>query len=194
MKKIYPACLVLVLLLAGCNSGSMTVSSYDGTTGKSETRYYSKYYDAGDWISPGEVGLSVVVDHEKTVIPILHGIQTSLGALGPGDLEATGKVSVYNWNTTGAKHQLVIKKVTSGQRTIETLGKTVTLEPKSRSGGEIGSFPISNYGTKIPVTVTYELDGKPGVLNLTLLRRTYDELKQYFSPDGRPPYPWYSQK
>jgi hypothetical protein len=193
MKDLHLASIALILSLAGCNNGSMTSSAYDGATGKGETKFYSKYYDAGDWISIGEVGLSVVVDHEKTVVPILHGIQTSLGALGPSDLEATGKVTLYNWNASDAKRQVIIKKVTSQQHTIQMKGKPVTLEPRSRSGGEIGSFPIPNYGTEIPVTVTYELDGKPGVLSLKLTRRTHEELKRYFGPNGRPPYPWYNQ-
>jgi|GEM_PF-7083611 hypothetical protein len=65
----------------------MTVRTYDGATGKSETTQYSKYYDAGDWIIEGKLGMSVVVDHEKKNIPVLHGLQRSIGALGPGELE-----------------------------------------------------------------------------------------------------------
>src|SRR5690606_21419039 len=103
MKTHIAAFTVFSLALVGCNSGSMTVRSYDSTTGKSEVRNYSKYYDTGAWLVPGKIGVSVVVEHEKKNILMLYSIQQSLGALGPSDLEAAGKVTVYVWNKLDEK-------------------------------------------------------------------------------------------
>jgi uncharacterized protein YceK len=179
-----------LLGLAGCSTNSMTVSSYDGATGKAETRYYSKYYDAGDWATKGEIGISVVIDHDKTTVPVLHGLQQSMGALGPGDLEANGKVTIYLWNTTAENREIALRKFTSRPDIIELKGAVNVLPPKSRTGGLIGTIPISNYGTEIPVEVEYAVNGKIETLSLTLARRTYDDLKKYFGPEGTPPYPW----
>ncbi len=178
------------VVLAGCSTNSMTVSSYDGATGKAETRHYSKYYDAGDWVTRGQIGISVVIDHDKTVIPVVHGLQQTMGALGPGDLEANGKVTVYLWNTTDEKREISLRKFTSRSNTLELNGSVNVIPPRSRTGGPIGTIPISNYGTEIPVEVQYEVNGKVGTLSLTLARRTYTDLKKYFGPNGTPPYPW----
>ncbi len=79
MKRLNLSSLLMLfglLVLAGCNSGSMNITSYDGKTGKYETTRYSKYYDAGDWLVKDQVGISIVVEHEKKVIPVLYSIQT----------------------------------------------------------------------------------------------------------------------
>lgn len=179
-----------VLILTGCNSGTMTVTKYDGATGRSETETYSKYYDAGDWVVPGKVGISVVVDHEKTVVPVVHGIQQSLGALGPEDAVARGKVTIYSWNPTGTRESIRVFEVVSGQSKIALKGKEVPLEPRSRTGSEVGYLEIFNYATEIPVQIRCESNGAEKVLSLTLKRRTHEELRRYFGPQGKPPYPW----
>jgi len=172
----------------------MTVSTYDGATGKGETKQYSKYYDAGDWIIKGKLGVSVVVDHEKKNIPVLHGLQQAFGAFGPGDLEATGKVTIYLWNVSNTKHSIVFRKITSGNYNLELSTSPLIIAPKSRSGTEVGQIPISNYGLEIPITFSFEIDGNPSSLSLKLNRRTFDELKKFFGPEGVPPYPWYANK
>jgi hypothetical protein len=170
----------------------MTVNTYDGTTGKSETKQYSKYYDAGGWIITNKLGMSIVVDHEKKSIPIVHGLQQSLGALGPSDLEASGKVTVYVWNFTDNKCSIVLTKITSRNNDIDFSFPAQAIEPQDRPGFEVGQIPISNYGLQIPITIYYQIDGTPGFLSLNLDRRTYDDLKKYFGDDGQPPYPWYN--
>jgi hypothetical protein len=180
-----------VFMLAGCNYGSMSQYSYDAEKGKYTTKLYSKYYDAGVWLIPKHLGMSVVVDHEKTEVPILHGVQASLGALTPSDLSANGKVTIYIWNMDTAPHNVKIVRVTSRSESFSVGDKVINAIPKNRSGGAVGNIGISNYGTDIPIKVEYELNGKRGTAELKLLRRTFDELKLYFGPRGKPPYPWY---
>jgi hypothetical protein len=38
--------------------------------------------------------------------------------------------------------------------------------------------------------VEYKIDGKPATMKLTLKRRTNEELKKYFGPNGTLPYAW----
>src|SRR3954469_17501592 len=132
--KTYLLLSCLVLALAGCNSGTMVVDSPSGRT------IYSKYYDAGDWIIPHHLGMSVVVDHEKTEVPVVHGLQQSIGALGPGDSFASGKVTVYLWNRDHEPHRVKILKVSSGDAVLAPQGiEFVGLEGQ-RTGGEVGRF------------------------------------------------------
>jgi hypothetical protein len=177
------ACLVLVL--AGCSSGSMVVDSPSGQT------VYSKYYDAGDWIIAPRLGMSVVIDHEKSAIPIVHSVARSIGALGPGDSFATGKVTVYLWNRDQDPRRVKILKVSSGEAVLAPKSVEFIATGGQRSGGAVGSFDIFNYGTKIPVKVECEVDGTKAIVELTLERRTPEELNRYFGPGGRPPYPWF---
>ena len=84
--KLTPHLLALVsLTLVSCatQDGSMVVDSHNGQTGQSGRKVYSKYYDDGAWLTPGHLGLSVVVDHEKASIPVVSGVQQSMGALTP---------------------------------------------------------------------------------------------------------------
>ena len=152
---------------------------------------YSKYYDAGDWLISQHLGMSVVVDHEKTEIPIIHGVQQSIGALGPSDSYANGKVTIYIWNRDRESHQVKIVRVSSRQEVLEPKEKEFVGLEGQRTGGEVGSMQISNYGTEIPIKIEYQLDGKAGQIELTLARRTNDDLKKYFGPGGMPPYPWF---
>lgn len=190
MKKHYIAIVFGTLLLAGCNTGDMISTQYDSTMKNRKTIRYSKYYDAGDWLIKDKVGLSIVIDHEKRVIPVLYSIQRFMGALGPGDMYAKGNVTVCGWNVTEEKHQIQIEKIVSGSCDIQKTGNLVTLEPKSATTGKIGSFSISNFETQIPIEVYYEADGEKGILKLTCMRRTYEDLKKYFGPNSTSPYPW----
>ena len=192
--KIAHCLLVLsITVLAGCSSGTMTVDSYSAQTRQSSHKVYSKYYDAGVWLVSKHLGMSVVVDHEKNYVPILHGIQQSFGALTPSDLEASGKTTVYLWNFDAQTHPVKIMRVSSRGQSLAP-NKIINVSPKQRTGEVVGNIGIGNYGTEIPVMVEYELDGTRGNLHLTLPRRTYQDLKTYFGPGGKPPYPWYKEK
>jgi hypothetical protein len=172
----------------------MTVRSFEGATGKSETKQYSKYYDAGDWAIRGKLGMSVVVDHEKKTIPVIHGAKQFLGALGPDDTEATGKVTIYLWNGSETEYSVGIQEVISRDNIRKMSTPPLKVEPKSRPGVEIGQIAISNYGLEIPMTVNYQIDGKSYSTSFNLKRRTVDELRIFFGPGGSPPYPWYDEK
>jgi hypothetical protein len=168
----------------------MSVDTFDGRTGRSGRTMYSKYYDAGVWLVPKHLGMSVVVDHEKTRIPIVSGVQQSLGALGPSDSYANGKVTVYLWNFDDQAHPVKILRVSSGREAFTPNGAVINAVPLKKTGEAIGNLKISNYGTGMDVAVEYELNGKRSTVDLKLARRTDEELFRYFGPNGNPPYPW----
>ena len=190
MKAIQYLPALCLLTFTGCNSTTMTVDSYDGRTGRSDRKVYSKFYDAGVWLVPNHIGMSVVVDHEKTRIPIVHGVQQSLGALGPSDSYATGKVTIYIWNGHTQALPVKILRVSSKGESVSP-NQVINAQPKTRTGDAVGRLRVFGYGTEIPIRVEYELNGKRSTVALTLPRRTEDELRKYFGPNGNPPYPWY---
>lgn len=184
----------LLLLLNGCNAGNMTVGHYDGTTGEASKTVYSKYYDNGDWLLKDRLGLVILVDHEKKVIPVAHGTAQALGALGPRDSLASGKLSFVLWNFDSVPHQVKFKsmKVPSGM--LDFQNEVFSVGPHEEMERPAGSFPIFNYGTSIHVTLEIEVAGKPRRIELNLQRRTNAQLNQYFSTGAARPYPWGARK
>jgi hypothetical protein len=180
----------LLMLLAGCNAGTMTVGYYDGTTGEASKTTYSKYYDNGDWLLKDKLGLVILVDHEKKVIPVAHGTAQALGALGPRDSLASGKLSIVLWNFDSVPHQVKFKRMTVPSGSLDFQNEVLTAAPHKETETEAGSFPIFNYGTSIHVTLEVEVAGKPRRIELDLLRRTKAQLNQYFSDGAARPYPW----
>ena len=190
-SKITPI-IALCTLIAGCSYTTMTESNYDSSTNSYTQKTYSKYYDAGSWILPDRIGASVVADHKKTRIPIAYGIQQSMGALGPGDSDAEGKITVYIWNFDDSEHVVSSVSLSSRQQTIKSAQRTIA-KRKERAGIVLGSIGIFDSGKEIPVTLTYQIDGITRVQKLTLIRRTKDELVRFYGSPGQLPYPWRSR-
>lgn len=180
----------LLMLLAGCNAGTMTVGHYDGTTGKTSTSVYSKYYDNGDWLLKDKLGIVIIVDHEKKNIPIAHGVAQSLGALGPADSMASGKVFVALWNFDSAPHPVKFKRLLASGGQLDFENQVLTATPHEQTETEVGVIPISNYGESVRVTLELEVAEKPRRIVLDLSRRTRQQLDQFFSPGSVRPYPW----
>jgi|SRR5208283_5665952 len=193
MKLFISTALLISVFLFGCNAGSMTEYREDPKSGQLEAVRYSKYYDDGDWAISGKIGISVLVDHEKREIPGVYQAEQSVGALGPDDMKAVGKVTLYVWNVLMIDESIRVRSLVVNGVPIETKGNLVLLHPHSRTGSNVGSVPIFNYGKEIPASVVFEVNGQVGSLRLTLHRRTYDELQKFFGPGGRPPYPWANQ-
>jgi len=191
MKYKNISLLAVPLFLIGCNAGSMEVTRYDGVTGTSNRTLYSKYYDAGSWASKNSIGISVVVDHEKKVVPVFQGMKQSMGLLGPDDTIAAGKVSLYIWNRTNSTGSIKLHKMKVNGYELKSKNKLIPLSPMTRTGGEVDTVRISNYGTKIPVEIYFRVEGEDRVMKLTLERRTYKDLDKYFGTNGTPPYPWF---
>jgi len=171
MNKISHLLLSICLLaVAGCSSTSMVSLTPDPVTGKMTRRTYTKYYDAGAWLVPGHLGMSVVVDQMS---------------------EYSGKITVYAWNRDKEKHAITIHSVSSGHRKATVDKSELVAIGDERSGLEVGTIEVSNYSTIIELDVTYELDGVVGKTSLRLERRTPEELERYFGKNGRAPYPWF---
>lgn len=182
------------MLLTGCNAGTMTMGHYDGTTGEASKTVYSKYYDNGDWLLKDRLGLVILVDHEKKVIPVAHGTAQALGALGPRDSLASGKLSLTLWNFDSVPHQVKFKSMKVPSGTLDFQNETATVAPHTEEEHPAGSFPIFNYGTSIHVILEVEVNGKPRRIELDLPRRTKAQLDQYFSEGAARPYPWGARK
>lgn len=181
-------------LLAACSSNTMTMGHYDGITGETSTTVYSKYYDNGDWLLKDRLGLVILVDHDKKAIPVAHSTAQALGALGPGDSLATGRLSFVLWNFDSAPHRVKFKSMTVPSGSLDFQNEVFSVSPHEELERPAGSFPISNYGTSIHVTLEVEVEGKPRRIELDLPRRTKAQLDQYFSKGAARPYPWDARK
>jgi hypothetical protein len=174
MIRLNVAAAAAFVLLAACSSGQM-ISYGPG----SQKVVYSKYYDRGVWLEEGALGLQVVVDHGTRPNPNL--------------VVATGTVTIYLVN-------LETKPRTIGDLLVSTSMKETSLPnptaavalPRARTKVPLGSVPIFDYATEVPLTIRYRLDDQPSTTKvITLPRIPEDELKAW-GPGGRPPYPWFS--
>lgn len=123
----------------------MVRDTYNGQTDASTHTVYSKYYDAGVWLIPQRLGMSVVVDHEKSYIPIVSGVQQSLGALGPGDNSANGKVTVYIWSVDTQRHPVKILRVVGSGQTLKFNDALIDAPPvrkERRRGGQYSDIQL----------------------------------------------------
>lgn len=180
----------LFTLLAACSANTMRMGRYDGTTGETSTTVYSKYYDNGDWLLKDRLGLVIIVDHDKKIIPVAHSTAQALGALGPRDSLASGKLSFTLWNFDAVPHQVKFKSMIVPSGTLDFQNELFSVSPHEELERPAGSFPIFNYGTSIHVVLELEVEGKPRRIELDLPRRTKAQLKQYFSEGAARPYPW----
>lgn len=191
LRLVMPA---LLMLLAGCNAGTMTMGSYDGATGETRKIVYSKYYDNGDWLLKDRLGIVILVEHDKKVIPVARGTAQALGSLGSRDALASGKLSFALWNFDSVPHQVKFKRMTVTSGEMDFQNETITAASHTEVESTAGSFPISNYGTSIHAVLELEVEGKPRRIELDLPRRTKEQLKQYFSEGAARPYPWGARK
>ena len=181
------------IALAACSSTSMVESSYDSTSNRLSTKIYSKYYDDGDWLIPNKLGASVVADHMKRRIPVVYGIQQSLGALGPSDSDAQAKITVYFWNFDDSKYLITDIQLSNDAQILRKPPNMIEVLPKTRTRADLGVINIFDSGKKIPITMSYTVNGKRIKQSLNLSRRTMDELRTFYGPQGKQPYPWHAR-
>ena len=184
--------------LAACSTGRMAEFAYDPQSGRKELREYSKFYDAGDWLLEGRLGLQIAIAQEKKFIPLLYDLQKGLdaagvpGVLGQDDQSATGLITFYLVNLELQNRPLKLLRVSSGtQERTPAGGKDVIAGARTQTRVDMGSVPILAYGKEVTLSVEYELEGITDVKTFWLKRRTDREIEVYFSRNARPPYPWF---
>ena len=200
-RAYYFLSLCLLCGLTACSSGRMLESAVDPQSGRRQVREYSRFYDAGEWLEVGKLGLQLAITHEKTFIPVVYDVQKALDAIGvPGvfevlgqnDQHATGTITFYFMNLELQNRPLQVLRVSSGALEPTPAGaKQVIAGARSQTRVDMGRVPILNYGKEVRLSVKYEIDGITTAKSFALKRRTAEELETYFSRNGRPPYPWY---
>jgi hypothetical protein len=173
MQRWRIAFLASCAMLFACSTGQMTSYGPDGTR-----TVYSKYYDKGVWLEEGRLGLQLVVDHGA--------------APNPNVVVADGLVTIYLVNLEDRPREIQSLAVSTPrhEKLLRQDLRVVALK-RSRTKVPMGTIPIFDYGTEIPLTVTFQIDGGPQqTLNVTLPRITDPQLKARDSGE-RPPYPWF---
>lgn len=189
--KLYElvACTILTVIVAGCSSTGMTVSTMS-KDGRVETKNYTKYYSVAEWAAVGEVGMEIWIDHEKEVSP-LYPLQQATGTLGPSDLHATGLITVYFVNLEKKPMQVTDLNVSLAQaKETPLVVKSLELGPRSVTRVVPGRIPISNYGTEVALSVQFKLNGVQHSTSPTVHRRTDSEMQNPAKdfPWFQPPY------
>jgi hypothetical protein len=182
--------LLCLIAAAGCAaSGSMVSDDADPKTGQLHRTTYSKYFDGGDWLVADKLGVSVVLDNDTPVS------QQVLGGLTGKDSDGVGTVTLYFWNLEPAMREAMEVRVTHASHVLEHPGKVpIGPGPFSRSKHVAGAVPFFSYATELKFTVTLRLGGETITREIVAHRRTPAELKKYFGPGGKPPYPWFDEK
>ena len=178
----------LLILLSSCNYSTMSVDQR--VNGVTTRTMYSKYYDDGLWLIPDKLGFALAVDHEKKNVPVLHGAAKFMGALGPSDSVAAGKVTLYLYNFDSKPHVVKFRKLTARGGYLDFEGQALEATSQKRTGVDAGYLQISNFATELDCTVELEVAGRTRTLEMKLPRRKTTELRQLFGPGGTPPYPW----
>lgn len=162
---------LIVFALAGCTA-SMRVTRYDQKTGSASTITYAPYFQTRTILVPEKIGIDLIVDLEKKVIPGLYQLQQSLGALGPGDMNATGLFTAYIHNLTNEPLQLSITAMTHKRQPVPGTPAVITLRPDTYEKVVLGRVGIFSYATDLAVEFAYSAGTVTAARSLTARRLT----------------------
>ena len=144
----------VIAALAGCaaTQTAMVKKRYDGKSETIETGVYTKYFDAGGWLEEGRLGLQVVVEQEKSAVPLLYSLNQMTGIFGPSDLEARGNVTLVFWNLDSEERTVKLAGVRNLRPTSAiTTPQTVKAEGRKRSPLNAGVLKIVDSATEFKV-------------------------------------------
>lgn len=171
--------LPLAALLVGCAS-TMQVTQFDPKTKTTTMTKYAPYFGTRTILVPDRVGLDLVVDLEKKVIPGLYQLQQSVGALGPSDLDATGLFTAYIWNLSSEPQTLNIVSLTSQRQIVPGVPTLVQLKPDSYEKVVLGRIGIFNYATALKLEISYSAGAEQINRTLNARRLTQPEIDQSY--------------
>jgi hypothetical protein len=175
VRRRISLCIVLALI-AGCSTTRMRETKYDAGTGQVSVKNYSGYFESRSIFIPDLVGVHLVVDVEKRTIPIGHQLAQAVGALGPGDTEATGLFTAYIHNMTAAPQIFTFTSMLSEQAPLPAVPVTVSLPADSYQKVVLGRVPIFSYAKALMVEVKYEMGNQHFTKQLIAQRKTQEEL------------------
>lgn len=167
---------LFILALSGCTP-SMQVTRFDPGTGRTSTTTYAPYFQTRTMLVPDKIGMDLIIDLEKKVIPGLYQIQQSLGALGPGDLNATGLFTAYVHNLTNEPLELTVTAITHQRQPVPGTPVVISLRPDSYEKVVLGRVGISNYATDLKIEFAYSADAAIATRNLTARRLTRPQIE-----------------
>lgn len=179
MKFSFPALAALAALCGCATDGSLTSTFYDSKTNEMRRVVYTKYFDGADWVLTDKLGVSVVIDNDRQI----------------DDSFAEGKIVVYLWNLGATNYKLKSLSLKLNGAEVKKINDVIVDPgPNIRTRVNIGTDQILLFATSLATEVIIELDGQIIKRKITANRRTDDEIKRYWgTPNGFPPYPWFSK-
>jgi len=158
----------------------MQVTQVDLKSHTTTVKIYAPYFGTRTILSPDRVGLDLVVDLEKKIIPGLYQLQQSLGALGPGDVDATGLFTAYVWNMSSEPQILDLSSMATAGQMLPGTPVEVRLKPNSYEKVVLGRVGIFNYATELQIQISYSLDGATIERTLHARRLTQAQIDQSY--------------
>lgn len=159
----------------------MQETRYDSKTGVTSVTKYAPYFQTRTLLVSDKIGLDLIVDLEKKVIPGLYQLQQSLGALGPGDLNATGLFTAYVTNLTNEPLSLNISAMTHQRQSVPGLPVVINLRPNAYEKIVLGRIGIFSYATKLEVEIVYDAGSESVTRTLKLRRLTPEDIEHEIS-------------
>ncbi len=187
------ACCFLAVSCGTSGPNSMISTTMDGKTGKTETKVFSGFYNAADWIEEGNLGLEVWIDHKKDVIPLLNSLQQATGTLGPSDMRADGLITLYFVNLQQKERRIQNISVRTLRNEPGSIGtQSAVGRPRAVNRAVLGTVPISNYAQDVSLTIKFDVDGVPYEKVMKVKRLTQTEMDVFSTPGAKAPYPWFT--
>jgi hypothetical protein len=171
---------LLALAVCAACASTMQVTQVDPKSHTTTVKKYAPYFGTRTILIPGRVGLDLVVDLEKKMIPGLYQVQQSLGALGPGDVDATGLFTAYVWNMSSEPQILNLSSMATAGQMLPGAAIVVQVKPDSYEKVVLGRVGIFNYATDLKIQISYLSDGAAIERTLHARRLTQAEIEQSY--------------
>lgn len=176
-KQLIVIC-VIVLLLSGCATGLMTIYTYDPNSKKSTKTVYSPLFssDSTPLAEGAEFRVSVVIT--RRVEPISYSLLSSIGGLGPDDLESKATVVVHFKNDSQQVYRINLKKIKIQSQEVAINLPEIVLDPRERFDTKSFIVKVPTYDTSFGIDLFYGLNGDSFSKKFTMTRQTMEELEK----------------
>ncbi|GEM_PF-3160693 len=177
MRKIF-VLIITVFLTSGCATGYMYSSTYDPVTKKSTKVVYSPLFSTNSFpLAEGaEFRMSVVIT--RRVEPITYSLLTSIGGLGPDDMESTATVEGHFKNDSQKIYHITMNKLRIQNRDYVINASEIVLKPGDRYDTKAMAIKAPTYDVAFVLGLDYELDGKSLSQQFPMKRRSMEEIKK----------------
>ena len=173
-----------LLFLAGCSSPTITVSSYNPTTGTREPKTFSNYFWGTTDLIANKVGAELLIEQDRRNIPILEdlikpirwGYSESTGYSVPEDFYASTTYRLCVYNHTDEVIEFDLRSAKNSGRPLRNSESQVIIGPKNWREIVLGRMREGYPSTEDHATISYKIGAVEETKTLRAPRLTLDEV------------------